>query len=217
MADKLTREDVIASMAAMRTQAEALKIEGAGAVLHGADLAGIDLSKLDLRGSNFHGADLTGAKLANSDLRGVNLHGAKLRNADCNGAKFDGANLCEACLCGARFVGASMEKVNLSNACVESCVGLDYAIEKPSTKNLNKHALAGKTLSIGGGVLRVLGKAMTGANVSGLRETHELPENPEHVQSTVAALDAERGTDVAALKATAAKSATIELKRRKKA
>lgn len=49
-------------------------------------LAGADLSYLDLTGSNFRNANLRAANLHRADLRGVSLVGADLRDADLSGA-----------------------------------------------------------------------------------------------------------------------------------
>ena len=50
--------------------------------LHGADLSGAYLSRVNLRGANLRCVYLRGAKLHNADLSGANLH-----NADLSGAK----------------------------------------------------------------------------------------------------------------------------------
>jgi Pentapeptide repeats (8 copies) len=55
-----------------------------------ANLAGIDLSKANLRGANLYGADLCGANLCGADLRGANLRGVDLYDANLSDANLSG-------------------------------------------------------------------------------------------------------------------------------
>jgi hypothetical protein len=56
-----------------------------------ADLVGVRLADIDLRGCDFRGALLLGADLRRSDLRGADLIGADLRAADLRGADLSDA------------------------------------------------------------------------------------------------------------------------------
>ena len=67
-----------------------------GAHLHGAMMAGADLSRALVRFADLSGADLRGANLFRSDFSGADLRGADLRDADIREAVFDGADLRDA-------------------------------------------------------------------------------------------------------------------------
>jgi len=102
----------------------------------GLDLAGADLSHLDLRKMDLHGivlsrwdeesetwivanlqsASLEDAKLKGADLRGTNLQGAYLQRADLWGAKLQGARLWDADLQGAILWGANLQRASLYRA-----------------------------------------------------------------------------------------------------
>jgi hypothetical protein len=100
------------------------------------DLAGCDLSQLDLRAERLAGVDLTYANLrktrlesadlsgtrlylavlSQADLREANLSGADLRGADLQGADLRGANLSNANLRGTNLLGADLQGADLENA-----------------------------------------------------------------------------------------------------
>lgn len=80
----------------------------------GCDLAGADLTRVDLKDANLEGANLAGAKLylanlANANLQGANLQGAALGGADLANADLRGANLTGAILEGAYLDTAKMQ------------------------------------------------------------------------------------------------------------
>lgn len=66
-------------------------------------LAGVDLSRADLRGVNLSKADLFDANLSRADLFDADLREANLIDVDLSGAKLWSANLSEADLRGAGF------------------------------------------------------------------------------------------------------------------
>src|SRR6266480_4533574 len=115
--EKLTREQVVAALAAASASAPA-------------DFYSKNLSGLDLSGIDFKGANLTAAVLNRSNLTGANLsrcnltvsfaEGANLTNADLRGAmmfsmQLQGANLKGANLSGARLIG-DLRKANLEGS-----------------------------------------------------------------------------------------------------
>jgi hypothetical protein len=79
-------------------------------------LMGTDLSDANLSGANLSGANLSGANLREADLSGANLYGVKLREADLSGADLSGANLNEASLSGVKLNGANLWGAKLSGA-----------------------------------------------------------------------------------------------------
>lgn len=94
----LTRDDVVARVSA-------------GVSLKGENLAGLDLSKLNLRGASLAEAKLDGAKLQGTILAESDLGGASLRDADLTGANLALANF-EA----ADFESAVLEQVDATGA-----------------------------------------------------------------------------------------------------
>jgi len=106
------------------TPAFRARISLAGARWSGADLRGVDLASLDLRGANLararlDGADLSDSNLSESDLRGASLRGASLEHAtldraNLRGADLDGVILRGATLAGAIVAEASMRGVELT-------------------------------------------------------------------------------------------------------
>lgn len=76
--------------------------------LHGANLAGVDLTEANLNGADLYGADLRGADLHGADLRWADLHGANLRGAYLTGADLRVANLIRANLRGANLIRANL-------------------------------------------------------------------------------------------------------------
>ena len=77
----------------------------------GVQLAGRDLSEIDMRGANLSRANLSGATLTRANLNDANLAGANLSGANLSGAtlaraRLTGATLTDAKLAGAALVGA---------------------------------------------------------------------------------------------------------------
>jgi len=70
----------------------------------------------NLAGRDLSGLDLTGANLANSDLSGVDFTGSELIDADFSGAKLIDANLSDAFLIGADLRGADLSGAILTGA-----------------------------------------------------------------------------------------------------
>lgn len=77
----------------------------------GCDLAGVVLTRMDLKGADLEGANLAGAKLVLADLTGANL-----KNANLQGAALGGADLANCNLRGANLTGAILEGAYLDTA-----------------------------------------------------------------------------------------------------
>jgi uncharacterized protein YjbI with pentapeptide repeats len=80
------------------------------------DLAGADLSELDLAGANLARADLSGVRLGGASLAGANLSRAKLFGADLSLADLSRASLFKANLSQADLGGANLDSADLSRA-----------------------------------------------------------------------------------------------------
>ena len=80
------------------------------------DLAGADLSELNLAGVNLAKADLSGARLSGTNLSGANLTRAKLFRADLSLADLSRATLFKANLSQADLAGANLNGADLSGA-----------------------------------------------------------------------------------------------------
>jgi serine/threonine-protein kinase len=89
------------------------KVDLAGAIFHGANLAhinlrgayleGVDFGRSSLVRADFRNAMMVRAYLSNADLQGADLRGADLRGAYLLNANLRGANLCGANLTGAKL------------------------------------------------------------------------------------------------------------------
>lgn len=80
------------------------------------DLAGSNLSKIDLKGANLSETDLRWADLTWANLGGANLNRADLRRANLSGAIFNMANLSEANLSETYLSGADLSEADLKRA-----------------------------------------------------------------------------------------------------
>ena len=98
---QLTREDVIARHAARQA-------------MGGDDLAGGDLSKLELSGADFSGSLLTGTVFAGSTLRGARFDLAVLKKADFGNADLTQAALRQASASEGKFAKAILQGAQLS-------------------------------------------------------------------------------------------------------
>jgi uncharacterized protein YjbI with pentapeptide repeats len=117
-------------------------------------LAGEDLSEMDLTGVNLSGADLTDAELFQADLTEANLKMAMLTRADAAGADLKGAalykaNCSGACLIEVDLTGASLGAANFRGADLRGtklrgadCDGTDL-----SDANLSEADLTGCNLT----------------------------------------------------------------------
>jgi uncharacterized protein YjbI with pentapeptide repeats len=101
--------------------------------LHGANLAGVDFSDCDLKGSNFAGANLRKARFFRANLESTNFAGADLRDAymgfcGAQNATFEGAKMKKAGLALAYFQCANFRGADLANADIgSSCLrGADF-------------------------------------------------------------------------------------------
>ncbi len=97
----------------------------AGANLSELDLIGADLSSTDFEGANLTGADLSGVDLTGTDLRKADLTGANLSGVDLTG----GADLSNANLTGANLAGADLTGALVNAICVEYTNFLDAKLD----------------------------------------------------------------------------------------
>ena len=114
------------------------------ASLQKANLAGFDLSKVNLTGANLQGANLTstnlnGAQLSEANLSQANLSGANLTKTNLIGAKLQQANLIKTNLSEANLSVANLTATNLTEANLMQA-NLNYA-------NLNVADLSGANLN----------------------------------------------------------------------
>jgi uncharacterized protein YjbI with pentapeptide repeats len=79
-------------------------------------LAGVDLSRADLKDANLCGAVLGAANLSRADLSIANLRGVDLSGANLNRADLSGANLSRADLSEANLILADLSEANLTEA-----------------------------------------------------------------------------------------------------
>jgi uncharacterized protein YjbI with pentapeptide repeats len=101
-----------------------------GAYLGEANLAKADLYGADLKEASLDEADLKGADLREADLRGADLSDARLASADIRGADFSGAdlrgaNLTDAALIRANLTKAKMEWTILADVDLSTVRGLE--------------------------------------------------------------------------------------------
>ncbi len=87
-----------------------------GKPLDGLELAGVDLTELDLGGASLVGADLSEAKLKGCRCDGADFSAAVLDGCDGAGASFVGARLASASLVTARLVAATFTEADLTEA-----------------------------------------------------------------------------------------------------
>ena len=142
------------------------------------NLAGEDLSEMDLTGANLGEADLTDAELFQTDLTEANLKMAVLRGADLSGADLSGAalykaELVDACLIEADLTGAGLGAADLRGADLRGTKlrGADLNEADLSGANLNEADLTGSNLKqadITGANLRNANLAVT--NLTGMKD-----------------------------------------------
>ena len=140
------------------------------------ELAGEDLSEMDLTGVNLGEADLTDAELFQADLTDANLKMAMMRNADLSGADLSGvalykADLSGACLIEANLTGAAAQSANLRGADLRGTTlhGVDFEDADLTECNLVEADLTGSNLThadITGADLRSANLART--NLTGM-------------------------------------------------
>jgi len=93
------------------------------------DLSGADLAAIDLGRVNPGEANLTGAFLYRADLRGVNLSDANLAEGVLLGADLAGADLRGVILVGADLRGANLIATDLRGANLTGATVLQFQIE----------------------------------------------------------------------------------------
>jgi tetratricopeptide (TPR) repeat protein len=132
--------------------------------LHGARIAGANLSNANLNRVDFSEADLEGANLTNANFYRAHLDGANLSNTNCTNAVFEAANLSNANLTKANLSNANLTKANLYRAKIFSedlqQARADGAIYEPPDKTRvtgRKRPLGRKTkISITVGIATVI-------------------------------------------------------------
>lgn len=118
--------------------------------LAGADLSELDLSGMKLAGVNLAGAILTCANLAKTDLAGANLSAAILADANLSSANFAQAKLCNADLVHTKLDGASFKGADLA--------GADFSLAEGAGANFENAAAA---------AARFLEASLEGVNFAG--------------------------------------------------
>ncbi len=107
-------------------------------------LAGEDLSEMDLGGVDLSEADLTDAELFQTDLSNANLKMTGMAKADLSGANLRGAALYKANLSGACLIEASMERASLGAA---DLTGADLRGTSMGRVDLSEADLSGADLN----------------------------------------------------------------------
>ena len=102
------------------------------------DLAGANLSEVNLQGGDLEGANLRCTDLSRADLSNVNLIGADLSRANLRGANLSSADLSNANLTDADLTYANLTDTKLSNITVENTrfgnnLGIDQTIKQELT------------------------------------------------------------------------------------
>jgi uncharacterized protein YjbI with pentapeptide repeats len=115
---KLLRESKVQEFNKMREENSAIlpMLDFSMENLHGAHIAGVNLSNANLKRINLSEADLEGANLSHTNLVRADLEGANLSKTDCNNAMLEAANLSHANLSKANLSHANLSKANLSYA-----------------------------------------------------------------------------------------------------
>jgi uncharacterized protein YjbI with pentapeptide repeats len=138
----------------------------------GRELEGVDLSKIDLNGSDFTQANLQNCNLAGTNLSDAKLHAARLRGANLENSSLKGCGLRLADLEDAMLTSADLEGSDLTGA---SLFTAQLRGAKLRGANLSKADLRGADLS--GADLRgvnlngadLAGTDLTGALLDGVR------------------------------------------------
>jgi hypothetical protein len=127
-----------------------------------ADLAGANLARFALAGTNLARANLAGADLTYANLAGAKLAGTKLAGADLTYANLAGAKLAVANLADADLAGTNLARANLANADLAgtNLAGANLADADLAGTNLARANLAGTNLA---------GADLTYANLAGAK------------------------------------------------
>ena len=115
---KLLREGNVQDFNKMREENSAIlpMLDFSMENLHGAHIAGANLSNSNLKRVNLSGADLEEANLSHANLVRADLEEANLSKSNCNNAILEAANLSHANLSKANLSHANLSKTNLSHA-----------------------------------------------------------------------------------------------------
>lgn len=159
--------------------------DGGQVNLHGADLSGIDLSGLKLVDVNLCRATCIGTDFSKARLKGANISEANLKGAKLSGADLEDVNFAATCLCGALLYNSHLRRVNFCDACALGAEGLDIAIRKCSTEQLNTFIRKGCKVTYTNGVAKVFGRAFATCNITDFSdERHYEAADREHLMAT---------------------------------
>jgi uncharacterized protein YjbI with pentapeptide repeats len=120
-----------------RTQwPDGFNYKSSGAIGPGANLSGMFLNAVSLRGADLHNCNLRGTYLSGADLTQANLTGAALSGANLQNAFLTGACLRSAKLIGAELKGADLRAADLTDANLEqlaNIAGADFSLAQGVT------------------------------------------------------------------------------------
>uniref|UniRef100_A0A182IT59 BTB domain-containing protein n=1 Tax=Anopheles atroparvus TaxID=41427 RepID=A0A182IT59_ANOAO len=167
----------------------------------GVNLAGMNLSKLDLRSINFKYACLKNCNLSNADLsyccleradlRNVNLDGARLHNVQARGADLQNASMKQCDFVDPNGRHSNFEGTNLKGANLEGSMMEGVVLRVSNMKNANLRSCIMSQADISGADLE--GCDLTGSNLhnTNLRGANlkdaklELVITPLHMAQTI--------------------------------
>ncbi len=96
------------------TRARVIETHAKGGMMDGANLAGLDLTDLDLQGAKLTGANLAGTWLQRAKLGGAQLTGVNAENANFSGADLTDAALYNGFFRGVFFIDTKLDGVDFS-------------------------------------------------------------------------------------------------------
>src|SRR6476661_2206678 len=147
-----------------------------GKSLAQSNLAGINLSQMDLFGIDLSGSNLIGANLSQTNLQGANLQGVDLRRANLRDANLSGANLQESYLFRADLQGCNLVDAQLQEAKLK-LAQYDAHTLWPEGFNYKNSGAIGPQANLSGAFLNTAylrgadlqGADLTGANLEQLK------------------------------------------------
>ena len=125
---------------AWRRQNERIRPDLRKAILGGANLTRVNLSRADLREAILRGANLAGANLSRADLRGAGLRGVNLAGTNLSKADFRGAHLSRVDLGEARLAGADLSGANLTSALLSETMFVNVDLTNVKGLDFCEHA-----------------------------------------------------------------------------
>jgi uncharacterized protein YjbI with pentapeptide repeats len=107
--------------------AEGFEFKKSGSIGPGAQLGGVFLNTVNLRGADLPRINALGAYLAGADLTGANLEGARLSSADLKRAYFTGAYLRDASLNNVDLISCDFRAADLTGVVMDNLQGIKGA------------------------------------------------------------------------------------------